>query len=115
MVFTLLLQTMYMVDEGGNYYKSDSTLTKPEEKYYDKYEYNTDRLNNQIGHLGDATRETLNWYGDAAAFVNGTASWFGRGLHHNNPYAAGIFGIFSDTGQALVYASSRSIITGEDK
>ena len=109
-----------MVNSSGEFNISSSGfLNVPEEKYYDKYTYGESSTTHGRGKLGDATKETLaifgsttgGWYSDQANFVYIGNSWFLRGVNYGSGANAGVFGFGMIEGYAMVYASSRAILS----
>ncbi len=85
----------------------------PNAKYYDKYTYGTTFSNYSRGKLGDATKETLMWYGDQLYFLYATNSWFRRGGNFSAGDGAGVFSFNYDIndGGGDTYLSTRAILT----
>ena len=94
---------------GGGLYTGSLANVLLESKYYDMYTFSEDYLNHARGHLGDATREILQifgnspggWNRDYSNFPNVTSSavspWFRRGGEHCVSTLSGVFG-FSTIG-----------------
>ena len=110
-----------MVNSSGSFYSSSSGFVNaPEDKYYDKYAYETSRTTHGRGKLGDATKETLKifgnalggWYGDDSAFpeYNNHNSWMPRGGGFSDGSGVGIFGFRMNAGQPYDTCSSRVVI-----
>ena len=111
-----------MVDGSGNFYPSSSGLTKPDVKYYDSYAYSASSdTDHGRGKLGDATKETLKyfgseiggWYGDLSYLPSATSSWFYRGGGSYNESNAGLFTFTRYTGEAYTANTFRSVITAQ--
>ena len=110
-----------MVDSNGSFYISESGFSSaPDDKYYDKYTYDSSSTSHSRGKLGDATKETLRqintgyggWYGDYSAFVFQTRSLIARGAYSGNSVeVSGIFATSVDTGINSVYISTRAVLT----
>ncbi len=85
--------------------KSGLTLSKIEEKYYDKYnninslEYNKRILGDATGEMGPfqsrkyntQNRQISSWHNDEAWFVSSSESWFNRGGAHYSGTGSGVF------------------------
>ena len=77
------------VDSSNQVYVSDAEnwgkSLLPLDKYYDKYSYNASKSSSSnnssfnLGKLGDATKETFNWYGSDSYFPWSPFGWFDRG------------------------------------
>ena len=117
-----------IVQEGtelGTFYSnspSGSWDFIPESKYYDSYEYASDNLTHERGHLGDATRETLKtfgkgeydgWYSDRSAFPYTTFIWFHRGGNAVDEAFAGTFSFYRNAGSAHTYGGFRVVLAIE--
>ena len=109
-----------MVNSSGAFYTSSSGFTSaPEDKYYDKYTYNTSYTDHARGKLGDATKETLvtfgsgtgGWYNDYAPFVGSGYSWFYRGGLYSYGSNAGVFYSNCSNGGAVSSNSSRAVLS----
>ena len=93
-----------MQDASGDLIPSSSgfsTLINQEEyrKYINEYEYDTSSSTISRRLLGDATGETVGWYGNTATMPNGaTSTWFVRGGDYTMGAAAGLFTSASDDG-----------------
>ena len=88
----------------------------PLDKYYDKYTYNasssTDSSVLKLGKLGDATKETSNWYGDAHNFPWSGFSWFRRGGGSSGEGGnSGLFHFSSLNGPASTISATRSVLS----
>ena len=99
------------VDVEGKFY-NDEFMVIPESKYYDKYMYMSN-FNHKIGKLGDATKETLRffgsidggWYGNFSDIFGG--NFFTRGSTYST---GGIFEFSRSNGYVNRYLSSRAIL-----
>ena len=109
-----------MVNSSGNFNASSSGFSEaPEEKYYDKYTYNSSYTTHSRGKLGDATKETLStygsytggWYGDYARFVYSSLPWFYRGGYCSNGAIAGVFSFSFNSGSATTSHSARAVLS----
>ena len=90
--------------------------TYPNEKYYDKYSFNTSESGVQNSKLGDSIRETnkqsyYNWYGDYSSSLKKGRSWFSRGEYFDGASQAGLFASSPDYGSSSSFISTRFIIT----
>ncbi len=113
-------------EQGTDILFSDSgftSATKPNEKYYDLYEYDSSSdVTHERGHLGDATRETLKipnntngaWFNDWTHFPYKERSWFNRGADFAEPGQDGIFLFYWNTGRPIADTSFRVILTAQD-
>ena len=109
-----------MVDSTGAFYTNGSGFSSaPEDKYYDKYTYDTDNETHGRGKLGDATKETLStfgsndggsWYGDFSHLVRSTGNWINRGSNHYYSYDAGAFSFGGNSGLGFDYLSTRAVL-----
>jgi len=98
---------------GEGMYAGD---TYPNEKYYDKYSFNTSESGVQNSKLGDSIRETnkqsyRNWYNDNSLSLRETWSWFLRGDCFNGASRAGLFASSANDGSLSSFNSTRFIIT----
>ena len=89
----------------------------PDSKYYDVYNYNSNRSNYSQRILGDATGEMgpfqgyrSSWYNDASYFVNSSDPWFYRGGGYYNGSDAGAFYFIYSYGHADGYVSFRLVL-----
>lgn len=101
-----------------------TTSVYPNEKYYDKYSYNSSSTNYNSssvsrGKLGDGTREVVKswatsgrWNGDYNYFPYGTSySWFARGGYMSQTTYAGVFTSSNQiNGAANQYYGSRPVL-----
>lgn len=116
-----------MVDSKGNFFNKDGgnnwgTFGKNlPEKYYDSYEYDTSPSSHYRGHLGDATREIIQfaretiggWYYDASYFPDTNSPWFTRGGHAASGNWAGVFRFVRERGQPNAINTTRIILVQE--
>ena len=111
-----------MVDSSGAFYSSRADFSSaPNAKYYDKYTYNTDYGDHGRGKLGDATKETLayfgstngGWYNDYSYFVSRLNSWFTRGGRYfdGSDAGAGIFSFKVNFGNGNEECGARAVLT----
>ncbi len=109
-----------MVNSSGNFNASSSGFSEaPEEKYYDKYTYNSSSTTHSRGKLGDATKETLStygninggWYSDYANFVRSAGPWFLRGGGYGNVALSGVFYFYGNTGTPTITNGARAVLT----
>ena len=97
--------------------------TIPENKYYDMYTFGDNYLEHERGHLGDATRETLQTFGNAyggwnndhaffpAANSESVSPWIRRGGLHYAGSTAGIFSFYWYFGSTDPGNSFRSVLS----
>ncbi len=86
-----------------------------DERFFDKYEYNTSTTTYNKGILGDATKEMgpfqsmgygsqtryiSSWYDDESWFVNYVTPWFIRGGYYSHGTDAGVFDFRYELGRA---------------
>ncbi len=106
-------------------YSKFSKDNMPNKKYYDVYEFSSDKLTHERGHLGDATRETLETFGEHPGGWNEDSSgfpsiseiigpWFVRGGVYVDSVHTGIFGFHFSSGIGASYMTFRPIITAQD-
>ena len=109
-----------MVDSNEQFYISSSGFSAaPNERYYDKYTYNTSDTTHERGKLGDATKETLSttgttsggWYGDYSIFLKVDSPWIRRGGNYNVALGAGIFSLRRGDGSNNSNSSTRAVLT----
>ena len=109
-----------MVDSNEQFYISSSGFSDaPNERYYDKYTYNTSDTTHERGKLGDATKETLSttgttsggWYGDYSIFLKVDSPWIRRGGNYNVALGAGIFSLRRGDGSNNSNSSTRAVLT----
>ena len=107
-----------MVNSSGTFYSSSAGFsTPPDSIYYDSYTYGTSNTTHGRGKLGDATKETLEtfgnlsggWYSDYANFPNSSDSWFSRGGSCYNGSHAGLFSSTYVTGGSNSNRSARAV------
>ena len=79
-------------------------------KYYDKYSVTSTSSCTDEECKGHALKETPEWYGDYARFVESNGSWFGRGGGYNNGTSAGVFDFYSSIGDSSDYYSFRVVL-----
>jgi len=111
-----------IVNSSGAFYSADSGFTSaPEEKYYDKYTYDSSNSTHGRGKLGDATKETLlafgnvigGWYSDFARFPSGDQAWFVRGYFNIQTDLVDRIGIFEfhpSNNISYTFPSARAIL-----
>ncbi len=98
--------------------------TLPESKYYDIYTLSDNTTTHERGHLGDATREILEkfgqeyyggWNQDRSSFPLASNSyvvpWFTRGNNFRNRSETGIFTFGRDSGYGHESESFRSVLS----
>ena len=110
-----------MVNSDGTFYISSSGFsTSIDEKYYDKYSYNSNSKNFNRGKLGDATKEIIldvvvsdgAWYEGNSFFVFSGNPWIVQGNRYfYGNYSPDIFGFSYSTGIGESYISTRAVIT----
>ncbi len=112
-----------MVNSSGNFYINATGFTSNiEDKYYDKYSYNTKDLNHKIGKLGDGMRETLKsfgsypgcWYEDNSNIVIANYSWAVRGGYYGYNNKAGIFAFSRGEGVGRDSDNTRAVLVSND-
>ena len=99
--------------DGTNWVYADTN-----ERYYDKYTYNTSDTTHERGKLGDATKETLSttgttsggWYGDYTYFVYSDNPWFIRGGGYDGEVRSGLFRFNRSSGNNNNDRSVRAIL-----
>ena len=101
---------------SAGYGTYDGTYSYPDNKYIDKYSFNTNNRTRSRSKLGDGIREVLNtsskvWYSDNSDLACSLVSWFCRGGAYNGGGGAGDFGSFINYGNANTYYSSRLVIS----
>ena len=108
-----------MVNSRGSFYSNSAGFsTAPNTKYYDRYTYDSSNLSHSRGKLGDATKETLNnfgnlnggWYNDSSDFLYRTLSWFGRGGNYSDGSSSGIFDFGRNSGAGFTYVTTRAVL-----
>ena len=102
-----------MVNSNGLFYSSSSGFSdSPSNNNYDNYSYGTSNTTYERGKLGDATKETKNWYNDNAHLPYSSNSWIMRGAYGNGsgPSGVGLFSFGSYTGAAITIYSSRAVL-----
>ena len=113
-----------MVDSSGDFFPSSSGLSKPENKYYDIYSYQSNLSINSDhvrGKIGDATKETLKtfgninggWYSDYVQLVAGNYNWFTRGGNYLNSSSSGLFSFSRGSGINYNDVTFRSVLTAQ--
>ncbi len=109
-----------MVDSNEQFYISSSGFSAaPNERYYDKYTYDTSDTTHERGKLGDATKETLSttgttsggWYDDYSIFLKVDSPWIRRGGNYNVALGAGIFSLRRGDGSNNSNSSTRAVLT----
>ena len=106
------------VYDSGNY-TSYKGVAYPDNKYYDKYSFNTDRTKRKISKLGDAKKEIASqygWYRSSLYIANSpSGSWYACGGSYKRNIGgglgAGLFHSSDMSGSADSSSSSRLIIT----
>ncbi len=101
------------VNGAFNAWNSGFTLI-PESKYYNNYAYGTEGADFTRMILGDATFETLGFYGDNRLFPTFDYPWFKRGGIKHNASSAGVFDFSNGNygqGHAVSYSGFRITIT----
>ena len=88
------------------------TYEYPDNKYYDKYSFNTSETTRGRSKLGDAIKEVYaNWYSDYSYLANSNAPWLHRGCNYRNRSYAGVFSSNTNFGSARTDSSSRLVIS----
>ena len=97
-----------------------------DERYYDKYDYDTSATSFNRGKLGDATKEmgpfqtmqyltisknTSSWYNDEVWLINSLDPWAYRGGGYADGSSAGIFDISSVYGDSHSARGFRLVLT----
>ena len=98
---------------------SSGFSTSLDEKYYDKYAYDTSNDTHSRGKLGDATKETLadyydysgGWYGATVAFAESGDSWFIRGANYTDRMTGGVFCYDNWNGGGFTAMTTRAVLT----
>jgi len=91
----------------------------PDNKYYDKYTYDTNYYTFQRRYLGDATSEMgpfnnsnfSSWYQDHSGFVFPNGPWFYRGAAYFFQEFMGIFAFLGIDGNTQDFISFRVVLT----
>lgn len=102
-----------MVASNGGYYGVNAGFSnEPDKKYCDKYSYGSVDTTYGPGKLGDATKETVDWYSDSNFLVNSKYAyyWFLRGRNYNSITNPGIFSFVGYDGSSVSYIS-RAILS----
>ncbi len=89
-------------------YSGFSQANLPEAKYYNSYAYGIYEKDTTRSILGDATAETVGFYGDFNFFIIGMVPWFQRG---GSIEYAGIFGYDNLGGSGYSHTGFRITIT----
>ena len=95
--------------------EKELTLTSEDfigSKYIDKYTYGTLYGDYSRRKLGDATGETMGWYGDYADFVYSSGPWFSRGGNFYDGTGAGAFAFNSYNGDSSSDSGFRLAVSG---
>ena len=106
----------YLGLTSNGYVSSVGAYEYPENKYYDKYSFNTSSTTRGRSKLGDARKEVYNisnygWYSDYSRFAYGFYPWFNRGGYYNELNRTGVFNSGSMSGDAHIFYSSRLVIS----
>ena len=93
-----------------------SGISYPNNKYYDRYSYNTSDQSKIQSKLGESIKEVyskndIGWYGDYSQMANSLYSWFVRSGYHGDEDHAGLFFSYNANGRAYINYSTRLIIT----
>ena len=102
--------TGILFDKDRNLSKIFSGKSLPDAKYYDVYNYNINIDSVDKSHLGDATGETVGWYGDFRNFLDNPKSWLMRGGLYNHEGLDGVFAYGGVDGRASILRSFRTVI-----
>ena len=102
--------TGILFDKDRNISKTFSGKSLPDAKYYDVYNYNINIDSVDKSHLGDATGETVGWYGDFRNFLDNPKSWLMRGGLYNHEGLDGVFAYGGVDGRASILRSFRTVI-----
>ncbi len=121
--------TMSLIKNSSGSINNNLTgfITFPEEKYYDLYEYNIDRLNVEKSLKGDAIRELNgsnytasipsgsfntygNWNNDFAQFIEPSTVTILRGGLNSDNFMQGIFSFGSAYGERNALNSARAVL-----
>ena len=106
-------------NQDGSFNTADSGFTSaPDSKYYDKYDYNTNRENNSISKLGDAMKEVYvssakHWNGDYGYIAYSSSPWIKRGGEYIHDTRAGVFSSGNYTGSGYVSNSARAVLVND--
>ncbi len=100
----------------ADFAKSTGVIVQnPDAKYYNMYAYGTS-LNDIIkGHLGDATKETQFWYGNAVGMVSTVHPWAIRGSTYDGKTSTSIFASNAYDGDPRSGMSFRVVLISGDK
>ena len=102
-----------MIKSDGNFVAPPGISYGPSKIYHDYYSYgttDTDSIAIKRGKLGDATKESINWYDDYSKQVYISGFWMGRSLLHDDKSSAGVFAYHRIATAAASYVSSRLAI-----
>ncbi|MDD3241376.1 MAG: hypothetical protein PHQ64_01155 [Bacilli bacterium] len=104
-----------MLNSGGAFYSSSAGFSAaPDIKYYDSYAYSTLYSDYATrGKIGDATKETVNWYSDEPTMPENANAWFSRGGNASFGTKAGTFTFSRHTGGVVTDTTTRIVITKE--
>ncbi len=111
-----------IVNTDGTFYPNDAKfddtssviVPNPAAKYYDIYTYGTSLIDIIRGHLGDATKETQNWYGVYTWLPTLNNPWVLRGGYYGNTPYVGPFNSNTLAGWGYGNYSFRSVLTVQD-
>ena len=106
-----------MLDSNGDLNPSSSGFVSSiNNKYYDDYPYSEAKTSDyaSIGKLGDATKETRGWYGDAQSLPYAQFAWILRSGYCLDGTTTGIFYFSIGEGSANISRTFRVVLTAED-
>ena len=106
----------YDGETSAGYGSYSGTYEYPENKYYDKYSFNTSSTTSGRSKLGDALKEVFTsssygWYSDHSRLAESNSPWFIRGDYSSYYELEGVFGSESWYGHASIDISSRLVIS----
>ena len=106
----------YDGDTSAGYASYTGIYSYPDDKYYDKYIFDTSSTRRRKSKLGDAIKEVYNtsnygWYGDYSYLAYSSAPWIDRGSNHSDGSKGGVFYSHYYYGYASGDRSSRLVIS----
>ena len=102
-----------MIKSDGNFIAPPGISYGLSKIYHDYYSYgttDTDSIAIKRGKLGDATKESINWYDDYSKQVYISGFWMSRSLLHDDKFSAGVFAYQRIATDAASLVSSRLAI-----
>ena len=104
-----------IIYDSGNNAEYTEGISFPSSKYYDLYTSisETTACNGGICY-GHSLSETYSWYSNFPIFVSSSNPWLARGGYYNDGIHAGVFYLSSETGEAYIFRSWRSVLVPLD-